>query len=330
MLKKRIFWGISIALAAVIFVVAMNAGKTYRAETSILFLPKTGITARNIDQIIANARQIPLALSFYDKLLQKNPSIADAASGLPAAERKEFWNSRIEVAQIGKSGLIGLSAFGADQAEAESLNRLVTNDLLVVLSNYYNVKTDLDIRIIDGPISSEVAGMDVWLRIAVSLASGFIIGFLAVVLFTILSEVDFEQVAGSADGGSKEAKKEPIVGLPRVSFTETRTEKKEPAAEVKNIFNFDTEKEASLVSPKKDFITSEKKAAAPSNLPVSEEEFTFNISGEADLPVSPTIGTEEVKPLEEMIADAVAADTTREATPEEVKARLNKLLKGDM
>ncbi|MDP1619839.1 MAG: hypothetical protein Q8M12_02475 [bacterium] len=329
-LKKKIFWGVSIVLAAVVFIAATDANKAYRAETSILFLPKTETATRNIDQIIANAQEIPLALSFYDKLLQKNPGITDAAADLPAMERKEFWNSQVETARIGKSGLIKLSAFGANQAEAESLDRFAISDLLVVLSNYYNIKTDLDIRIVDGPISSEVVRMDVWLRVSASLASGLIIGFLLSIFFTIMSEAELGNFAKLAGDGSKEVKKEPAAGLPKVSFGETRTEKKEPAAEVKDIFNFDTEKEASLVRPKKEIVTSEKKAAAPSNLPVSEEEFIFNISTEADLPVSSKIESEEAKPLEEMIADAVAADTTREATPEEVKERLNKLLKGGM
>jgi len=330
-LKKKFFWGASIALAAVVFIAATDANKAYRAETSILFLPKTEITVRNIEQIIANAKQIPLALSFYDKLLEKNPHILDdVAADLPAAERKEFWNSRIETERIGKSGVVVLAAFGASQTEAESLDRLVVGDLLVVLSNYYNVKTDLDIRIVDGPISNEVVRMDVWSRALISLAAGAIIGFLLSLFFMILGEAGLGKTGWPEAIGPCEIKKDQTAELPNVSFTETRAEKKEPAVEAKDIFDFAAEKEASLMRSRKEPVTTEKKAAAPSNLPVSEEEFTFNISPEADLPDSSKIESEEAKPLEEMIADAVATDTTREATPEEVKERLNKLLKGDM
>ncbi|MDP1884147.1 MAG: hypothetical protein Q8L10_02160 [Candidatus Moranbacteria bacterium] len=331
MLKKKIFWGISIALAAIIFIVAMNANKAYRAQIWLLFLPKTENAVRNIDQIIANAQEIPLALSFYDKLLQKNPYILDdVTADLPAAERKELWNSRIETERIGKSGVIGLVAFGASQTEAESLDRLVVSDLLVVLSNYYNIKTDLDIRIIDGPISSEVIRMDGWLWALISLVAGAIIGFLLSVFFAILGETGLGKAGRPEPIGSQEMKKAVAAELPKVSFTETRAEKKEPAVEVKDIFDFAVEKEASLMRFRKEPVTAEKKAAAPSNLPVSEEEFTFNISPEADLPVPPTAGSEETRPVEEMIASASASDTAREATPEEVKERLNKLLKGDI
>lgn len=327
-LRNKFFWIASAVAAAVIFAVAVSAHRTYRAETAVLFLPKSENATRNIDQIIANAGQIPLALSFYDKLLEKNPDIEDAAAELSKAGRKEFWNAKIETARIGKSGILRLGVSGADEAEAEMLGRKATSDLLVVMSNYYNVKTDLDIRIVDGPIVSRGTEMDKTLWLLLSSVFG-VAGVLAAVrLFAFLNRIDAERLARVPEEKQAEPEVE-TPELPKVSFAETRMEKKEGAVEKKDIFDFNAEAESVLVQPKKKGISvaEEKKAAAPSNLPVSEEEFAFGIQPET---AAPEEKKEEIKSLEEMIADAVAADTTREATPEEVKARLNKLLKGDM
>ena len=321
----------SILLAVIVFVMAVNLSKVYQAETTVLFLPRTEVTARNIDQIIANAKQIPTALSFYDKLVENNPSMNDEASELVDVERKEFWNSKIKISQIGKSGMLAVKTLGDGQINTEALSRRVVSDLLNIMSKYYNIKTDLDIRIVDGPIISQAVRMNISLWIFLSLLFGCVGGFLVSTFFMLLSQADFERTEKFTVEDQSDFEQE-TNEFPPVSFSETRIENKEALPEIRNIFNFDAEAEVVLAQPKKEeFLgASEKKAAAPDNLPIAEEEFVFAMPTETVSPIEPVAELKEVKPVETMIAEAVAADTTREATPEEVKARLNKLLRGGM
>lgn len=302
-IKNRLFWMASILLTAVIFVVTVNASKVFEVQTTILFLPKTELTARNINQIIANAEQISLSHSFLDTLAEKN----------------------IKTAQIGKSGMLSLSVMSETQIKAEALSQSATSGLLATMSKYYNIKTDLDMRIVDGPIVSRVIKINIWLLIFLSLLLGFAIGF----LFTLFS-IFLTQKEESVSDEPTDFQAVPVE-LPKVSFSETRVKKNDNLSKMRNIFNFDTEEVVSLAQPKKDFVVSEKKAAAPANLPISEEAPDFNFSTEVILPTEPIVEEiKEIKPVETMIAESTAIDTTREATSEEVKARLNKLLSGDM
>jgi hypothetical protein len=301
-IKNRLFWMVSILLSVIIFVLALNASKTFEAQTTILFLPKTEVTVLNINQIIENAKQL---------------------------SRKE----KIEAKQIGKSGMLKLDVSSETQIKAESLGRQTTRELLDTMSGYYNVKTDLDMRIVGKPTVAQIVKINVGLWIFLSLLLGFAIGFLFNSFFTILSQNDLEKIAEPVAEKSIESQIAPIE-LPKVSFSETRVEKSGNLSKIRNIFNFNTEGEASLAQSKKDFTVSEKKAAAPANLPIAEEDPNFSFSNETTLPEVPAVENideiKEVKPVETMIAEAAAVDTTREATPEEVKARLNKLLSGDM
>ena len=97
MLKSKSFWLVAILLAAIIFAFGINQSKIYQAEVKLLILPKNEISASNIDQIIENAKEIPTALSFYDKLVQLNPEIESGATSLSDKDRRDVWNAQIGV-----------------------------------------------------------------------------------------------------------------------------------------------------------------------------------------------------------------------------------------
>ncbi len=322
-LKSKIFWTFSIAFAAIIFVVAINLNKTYEAETNILLLPKNETTVRNINQIIENVKQIPLTLSFYNKIIENNSDIDDAAFELPDDKRKQFWNSQIEARQIGKSGMLKITIFNPNPLQAEMTSRQVISSLSVTTSQYYNIKTELDMRIVDGPIVSQVTRMSISLWAFVSLVAGIFFGLIINLGSSLLSK-KFVQ-----DSVVSSSMPRPFV-FPEFAASETKEKRTEIDFGNKNIFDFKIEDEAALAKPsmkKEDVqIVQEKKASAPANLPVAEEEFTFA------LPMEVEQAAPKEEEIEAFVAEKTAEpiDTTREATPEEVKARLNKLLGGDM
>jgi len=292
LLRSKIFW-IVFALAAVIFFIAgIVMSKTYKSEMRILLLPRSDVAARNIDQILRNAEEIPKSLSFYNKMLELNPDIEDDLSDMSDSQRKNSWNDKIKVERVRKSGVIKIDAFSDVQLQAEIISRQIVASDIAVLSKYYDITTDLDIRIIDGPIAYIVSKINFWMLFSLSLILGIVIGC---VIYFIVKFFP---------------KNENILNL------ESLREYLKPAGEkaskkINECFPFSNKKLEAF----EENYTFEKKACAPENLPVAAEESIFTSKTEEDQSFVAPKSSENVSQI-----------VSREATPEEVKARLNKLL----
>lgn len=336
-IKDKVFWIFFLPAAIFIFIVLADNHKTFEVKSRILFLPKSEAAVQNIGQIMQNAEQIPRSLSFYNKILELNGDIDDGALGLPDAERKDFWNGKIETKQVKKSGIIEISIFDANQTQAETISKQTVAGILTVMSNYYDIKNNLDMRVIDGSISQEITRMNYFQSIAASLAGGIVAGFLITLLINFLSELQEKRMleknseAGNTDAENNETEGDEAnpesFGFPKFSFPRFE-EKKMPeeeaaaAEEKKSPFDFRIEDEAALVPPKKAgfFGLREKKSVAPNNLPVAENENEFVLD----------MSETKENPAIETVPEIPVIDHKREATPEEVKARLNKLLSGSI
>lgn len=275
MLKSKYFWLLAILVAAVVFSIGINSQKIYQSEIKILILPKSAIAAQNIDQIIENAKEIPRSLSFYDKLVEFNPNIEDGSFNLPDQKRRDAWNSKMEIKRVDKSGIINISAFDKDQTQAEAISIQVAKDLATVMNKYYDTKADLDMRVIDGPIVYLVSQAKIISWVLMSLLAGLLLSLAIFSIVGIYSEKFFEpeKTIGSTFS---------LAGLEKYDF-------RQPAVS----------------------LSQDKKASAPSNLPIGDE----SIIAVDEQPKE--LSLEEKKYLH------------REATPEEVKERLNKLLRGN-
>jgi len=181
------------------------------------------------------------------------------------------------------------------------LSQKTADTLFNVVSNFYNIKTDIGISIIDGPIVSSV--LRKWLFvITLSLIVGLTTSWALSILLGLL-EKTFKL-------GTYSFKKSPLAGL-------------------KDRFNTPIKKETSIEKKKEDFFEdvpyhfkeiSDKKSAiksssAPSNLPIADEmSFIFE------------------DPKEEEIAKEENFIQLKKEEPseEEMKKRLNTLLMGDM
>lgn len=287
--KSKLFWILSAAAAVVIFAGGMSRGGSYQSESRILLLPKSEKAVRNIRQIIANAEQIPLSLSFYDKLVEKNGDVEDEAMGLPDYKRKSFWNSKISVRQVGKSGVVRIIFSGENQFNAELFAKQTANDLALVMSRYYDIKNDLEIRTIDGPITRSVSTFSSWIKwISLGIILGVIFGFLISYLIYLLKKIELRKINLAS----------------RMNRMKDMFAKKD-----------ESKKEARL--PGKG-----KKSVAPSNLPTGSEFIMESLERAAEKSAKggPASGGEE----------EAKKPATHEATPEEVKERLNKLLRGGL
>lgn len=330
MLKDKIFWIFSLAIAGVIFVAAMDSNRTYQAEMNILFVPKNEIVARNADQVLENARQISKMLSFYDKIVEENQDIQDGAAELPDAKRKAFWNSTMKAEKIRKSGIVKIVITNDSQSQASIISRQSAESLTVAMSRFYDIRKELDMRIVDGPIVKEVEKMNVFSWLLISLFLGLVLG----AIFNVAIESLVKRYGTRKRIEKIEIKARPAI-FPRFSLPETM--KRDIFPKAKDIFDFKAEKEAALVQGKKTGLSTAgvKKAAAPDNLPIAED-FNFNVVEpvEEDPDQAENVSDENLS-LEQDAPIGVEKkeeekDFFKEATPEEVKARLNKLLSGDM
>ncbi len=297
MLKSKIFWIVAIIFAAIIFIVSLNTGRAFRGETDILFVPKSDKAVGNIDQILANAEILPGSLSFYDKLLELNPDIEDPASGQTEENRKKFWDEKIFSQRLGASGIVRIKALSDDQSQAEILSQKTAADVIAVMSRYYDTKNDLDMRIIDGPIISVFNQNKASAWIILSILLGIVAGMITYLFSNFAKTVAPKTILA----------KPAIFGREKAGFAPKKFPAKSEELPKKILKNI------SIPAEETPYFALNKKAGAPENLPIGGDlNFADNEKN-----IEPEIVEEETR-------------KTHEATAEEVRARLNKLLGGGL
>lgn len=324
--KERIFslyfFVITFIISIVAFLSFLDNNKKYHSEISIILIPKSEKAASDSEHIVENLKVLPTKLSFYNKLVRDNENIKDDLSGLSDDQRRSMWNNDLQITREEGSSIITIDVIKEDSTEAKMLSKAVTANLLNIAGFYYDIKSDIDIRIIESPIV--YSAFDNWASIILlSLAIGFLISFLVNSVLCLF----FSYFQRKKDG-------------PRKIFRETTWKKKddlikesgklseEKILPEKKIIPEKKQEEKHLPSPVAKI--PQKGASAPENLPfVDEEYFRNNIiknSGSAikEIPAEKPLvyKAEEVKKEE--------PELYREPTREEFKKRLNQLLKGEL
>jgi len=286
------FWIVLLFAAIAIFVFGVNSKRVYRSETIILVIPKSEAAAQNSDQIVGNLSRIPTMLSFYARMTEDNADVADdTISELPDYKKKAYWNSELQIVRVGTSGVLKFIATDSDRYRAETISSQSAASLIGVVGLYYDIKNDVDVRIIDPVITDYTNNTFNWMLFAESLIGFFLletaIFFIGIALWEKRQSLQISRPKFFFPYGKAEA------SLPVEKETETA---------------LPLEKEWSVEDkPYTDFVNRNKMSSAPANLPVAEEDSipeTERETPQAETPI------------------------TREATAEEVKARLNKLLSG--
>lgn len=262
--KLKAFWVVVILATAVFLAALLNFNREYKSEADVLVIPKNSVTVENSGQVLENLKFI----SFGE-------------------------NSKIKAYRFKNSGILKIISFNADKSQAENLNRQAVENFIATASRFYNIKTDLDIRIISGPITKQSTVAPAFILFIESLLGAFALASLAFF----------------------------------ISFSIFRKEKSENKSFPRIIFK----RQEKIIGPlkkqlerkKESLVSFNKKAAAPDNLPIAQDsniipqEKTESITREATL--------DEVKMRLDQLQEK---PIIKEATPEEVKERLNKLLSG--
>lgn len=346
--KIKAFWVVFAVTTLVIFVAFFNLNETYVSRTEIMVIPRSAAAVQNSDQIISNLAILPDSLYFYNRLVEDDPALAvPQIQELPAVKKLAFWDSRLAVKRLGGSGVLEITAIDPNRARAESVSVQTARELIATAGIYYNVQTDIDLRIIDGPITTYAGLAPAYVIFLESLGGSFLlVSFAFLISFLLFGEQETpapkKSIRWTFTGGKtfsplplvSEVISREVLGAKNIQreHPESRKSKIEPGAlrEEKKAVKLEP---ASTKAVEEVYTAFTKKAAAPPNLPVAEEKPVFSIPQSKDN--GPVIISELKEAEREEEKNEVAKlpeekPIIREATPEEVKERLNKLLSGKL
>lgn len=361
----RYFWLLFFIFSITAGLLFFDRFRTYSSEVTVIVMHRNDRTAAAADQVVNNIAALPRTLSFYDQLLKRFPEVNDPWSGMSDDERKTLWSERISVDRVDRSGLIRLKVDADTATDASLLAEKSTTNLFQIVGRYYDIRTEFDIRTVDEPIGHvEFSNPAAWFFS--SLVSGLALTLIVSSFITLFSR----GMDRARENMFSPREKSDTFSFPDESVsTETSvvtddsvmeskpdTDKKSEQTS-KDDYDFsrdledvemihpsqrvypqeDVANEQSFVSPEESR-QSVKPAASSSNLPfledgVSLEEHLLGVMNTLDSEKE-TADRDENAPEKTEENPSIDVESkksiTAEPTPEELKRRLNQLLKGDM
>lgn len=275
-----IFYVLALILGAVFFLFFLSDFKYYKTSTSILVAPRAGI---NADAMLNNLTKLPKTLSFYEKIISENKLLRDNFSGLEKDEKKAMWNRMIKTRIDNSSSIINIDIYAKNRLQSLLFSQQTARTLLGTASFYYDIRKDVDFRVVEEPQTRGVIMNWPWL-IASSVLFGLAFSyFLNALRLKIISKAIKVKTVD---------KKQPVIPQTIAS---------------KKLFQpLKQSKENKQETPTK-------KGMAPENLPIF-----FGYHGQED------------EKKESKSEGQVESGKEREPTEEELKRRLNQLLRGDL
>lgn len=146
-----------VMLASLLF--WLDGFRVYQSEVQILVVGRVSSVAT--DQVVENFGELAGTLSFYERLLENHQDIEDSFEGYTKDQRKKLWNEKVKVVQNKNSGVLSVLAKGDTQVEAKRLSEATVATLFSLASLYYNIETDVDLRVIDESIVETTIGRPV-------------------------------------------------------------------------------------------------------------------------------------------------------------------------
>lgn len=346
-LPQAFFVAVAVAFACAILFTQVF--KVYRSEMTLMVVARSEKSAAQKKDIVENLSGLPQSLSFYDLLLEENPDLADRNAYESAEKRRSDWRKILDVSQpkIKNNPYIIIGITTSDRSGSEKIAQKTAQTLISMTGRYYDIRKDIDVRIIDGPVTIQETinrPLIAILSFAAGLAAfGLIVMFPKMKLRESGSRIktsSFVALNGIKDIFSKkeavateEGKKEiesiysAEEGLKVESQQKVVSSEKEIVPEVKEETttyskapdNLPIAQETSAMYPNfPEFpVSHPKMGGAPSNLPFADENFVFMTAPENVIDTEP-----KEEPKEEI--------KKHEPTPEELKSRLNKLLQGEL
>ncbi len=149
--------------------VLLDRFRGYEAEVSLLVMPTSNQRAA-ADQVVENIAVLPSTLSFFDALLASDERLAEnsAFDEESAGARLAAWKRMLSVKRQGDSGVITYTVQAENQEEATLLARQMSTVLFQKIGTYYDIRTDVSLRLIQGPlVRSSLSAPFTWIVLSV-------------------------------------------------------------------------------------------------------------------------------------------------------------------
>ncbi len=306
-----------IVFACTFIFIFLSQSVAYRSEMILLVVSKNEKIAVASEEIAGNLTEMVGTLFFYEKLLRDNPGIEDEWADFSKDKKKKLWNEKVKAFHQTGSTTFVVEITDKKQAQSNFLAKQSVAGLFNLAGRYYDIKTDIDLRILEGPITKMILRGWYWIVL-----SGILVGaFLSwlVQLFFLFIEKLFSV---------KSALKFSSIKFPKIKkIGGGRKEDLE-----KLIENY-AEKDSAFFAPK--IKTKFRKSNPPINLPIASAIKEKDIQEEEDdiQVVQQEIEISAVKEAQigsEQIKKENNNEVVSEPTEEEFKKRLNQLLRGDL
>ncbi|MEI9966773.1 MAG: hypothetical protein WDN67_04030 [Candidatus Moraniibacteriota bacterium] len=310
---QKIFVVTLVFVTAASFLFWLDFFRASSARLEILVLPKTQMEE---GRRTAHSPIFSGTLRFYDRLLETHEEITDASAGRQADDRKAFWQNRVQ-ARAQQGNAVSVTFLASSEEEARALSRAYFQTLLGQASLYYNLKTQVDIRAVDGPIvAPRVANPFGY--ITLSLFSGIAVTSLFFLILRLFFGVGRPFPRHGAESDLPIGKSVPwlrpahFTPSPSASLAYKSEESTPEKPLVSNTFD-------QVLSSVEPHISKLDTASAPANLPVVDEVPAF-LFGD---------GKPSPEPVPEQKEEILLSEgSAGEPTVEEYKRRLNQLLRG--
>lgn len=341
---------LGLILTVTFFLLLVDVSKTYTSSINVLISAKSEVFAQQNRQIVGNIIEFPKTLAFYDRLLKYNTDIKDIASGKSLDQRKKFWNDMFSIQRVGKdSSIIKISITTKNEIDANQLAQKTARTLFDVVAMHYDIKNDIELSIIEGPAAHPNISQWYW-TLPLSLILAFTI---AICLRYILSEAgklfinrtgtirnnglfDSNKLFGTKVSDSRQAElglleelyaaEQPENIFPALSGQEKTENISEPGKDESKIREM--KKITKIMEPGKypNFpempMYKAEKNSAPENLPIADDSFLAGDNMAEQFSEQLSLSDKE--------AGAKEAPSNEEPTQQQLKERLNKLLRGEL
>ncbi|MBP6889722.1 MAG: hypothetical protein KBC19_04050 [Candidatus Moranbacteria bacterium] len=181
-LNKTVFSVLAMFFIGTAAFVLLDTFRGYRAEITILALPLR-TTQTPSEQMVENIAVLPTTVSFLDALLASDERLAEFSSldEQSLNTRSEEWNKILSVRRQGGSGVITYAIEANTQEEAMLFARQMSKVLFQKVGIYYDIRSDMSLRLIEGPlVRASLISPVTWIILSLGVGMGIAISIMTI------------------------------------------------------------------------------------------------------------------------------------------------------
>jgi capsular polysaccharide biosynthesis protein len=189
-LKK--YWHLFLLLVVLItassFGVSAVQEPEYKSEVKLLVIQNQGqrldayTAARSAQTVGEVITKMVYTSSFFDKVLTSKYEIKDDF-GSDLEKRREKWEDRVKVRLSDETGSVQISVYHEDRKQAEQIAFGIAHTIINYGENYHGGGSQIEIKMVDLPITSEKT---VRPNILLNTVAGFSLGILLSLVIVVL------------------------------------------------------------------------------------------------------------------------------------------------